>query len=75
MLDPAAGLISDMPLTGENNNNPATAGDRATPPITEWQMTNYRSASSNYFKTAGIPHKPGKPFEEHDGIRMALGAS
>ncbi len=68
----AAGLISDLPLTGENNNNPATAGDRAAPPIAEWQMTNYRSASSNYFQAAEIPLKAGKPFEERDGNRTEV---
>jgi predicted permease len=36
----AASLISDLPLTGENNHNPATAGDRPAPPVTQWQMTN-----------------------------------
>jgi len=63
----AAGTISDLPLTGENNNNPVSAGDRPAPPIAQWQITNYRSASSNYFKAAGIPLKAGKPFEERDG--------
>ncbi|HEX4231102.1 MAG TPA: ABC transporter permease [Bryobacteraceae bacterium] len=63
----AAGLISDLPLTGENNNNPATAGDRPTPPVTQWQMTNYRSASKTYFQAAGIQLKEGRPFDERDG--------
>lgn len=63
----AAGLISDLPLTGENNNNPATAGDRPAPPVTQWQMTNYRSASSTYFNAAGISLKEGRPFDQRDG--------
>ncbi len=63
----AAGLVSDLPLTGENNNNPATAGDRPAPPIAQWQMTNYRSASKMYFHAAGIPLKEGRPFDERDG--------
>lgn len=63
----AAGLISDLPLTGENNNNPATAGDRPAPPVTQWQMTNYRSASKAYFKAAGIQLKEGRTFDERDG--------
>ncbi len=63
----AAGLISDLPLTGENNNNPATAGDRAAPPVTQWPMTNYRFASSEYFKAAGIPLRAGRSFAERDG--------
>lgn len=63
----AAGLISDLPLTGENDNNPATAGDRPAPPVTQWQMTNSRSASKNYFQAAGIQLKEGRPFDERDG--------
>jgi len=59
-----AGLVSDLPLTGENNNNPATAGDRPIPPIVQWPMTNYRYASRDYFETAGIPLKYGRTFEE-----------
>ncbi len=63
----AAGLISDLPLTGENNNNPATAGDRPAPPLTQWQMTNYRAANKTYFNAAGIPLKEGRTFSERDG--------
>jgi predicted permease len=63
----AAGLISDLPLTGENNNNPATAGDRPAPPMARWQMTNYRSASKTYFQAAGIRLREGRPFDERDG--------
>ncbi len=63
----AAGLVSDLPLTGEDNNNPATAADRPIPPISQWQMTNYRTASSGYFKAAGIPLEAGRAFEERDG--------
>jgi predicted permease len=63
----AAGVISDLPLTGENNNNPATAGDRAAPPLSQWQMTNYRSASKMYFQAAGIQLKEGRTFDERDG--------
>ncbi len=63
----AAGLVSDLPLTGENNENPVSAGDRAAPPLTEWQLTNYRSASTAYFKAAGIPLQAGSVFKEHAG--------
>jgi predicted permease len=63
----ATGLISDLPLTGENNHNPATAGDRPAPPLAQWQMTNYRSASETYFQAAGIRLKEGRPFDERDG--------
>ncbi|HZS53872.1 MAG TPA: FtsX-like permease family protein, partial [Bryobacteraceae bacterium] len=63
----AAGYVSDLPMTVENNNNPATAADRPIPPVTQWPMTNYRYASSEYFRTAGIPLKDGKVFEQRDG--------
>ncbi|HJT72224.1 MAG TPA: ABC transporter permease, partial [Terriglobales bacterium] len=68
----AAGLISDLPLTGESNDNPATAGDRPTPPVTQWQMTNYRSASKTYFQAAGIQLKEGRPFDERDGDKTEV---
>ncbi|MGA8594121.1 MAG: ABC transporter permease [Bryobacteraceae bacterium] len=63
----SAGLVSDLPVTTDNNNNPATAGDRPIPPITQWPMANWRYASSGYFKAAGIPLKEGRIFEERDG--------
>jgi putative ABC transport system permease protein len=61
------GLVSDLPLTRENNNNPATAADRPMPPVTQWPMTNWRYASSEYFKTAGIPFRDGRSFVEREG--------
>ncbi|MFZ0595211.1 MAG: ABC transporter permease [Bryobacteraceae bacterium] len=63
----SAGLVSDLPVTTDNNNNPATAGDRPFPPMTEWPMANWRYASSGYFQAAGIPLKEGRIFEERDG--------
>ncbi len=63
----AAGLVSDLPLTTEDNNNPTTAGDRATPPVVQWPMANNRDASTGYFKAAGIALKEGRAFEERDG--------
>ncbi len=63
----AAGVVSDLPLTTENNNDLATAGDRAAPPLTQWPITNERYASSDYFKAAGIPVKEGSAFEQRDG--------
>ena len=68
----ATGLVSQLPVTpGENNSenpdNPVTAGDRATPPITQWPMANYRYASAGYFQAAGIPLKTGRTFTERVG--------
>ena len=61
------GAVSDLPLTGQSNEDPAAAGDRALRPVVEWPMTNKRSASGSYFETAGIPMKAGHPFEPRDG--------
>ncbi|MBV8895964.1 MAG: ABC transporter permease [Acidobacteriaceae bacterium] len=63
----AAGYVSDLPLAGEDNNNPATAADRAIPPVTQWPMTSYVFASTAYFRAAGIPLKDGRVFEQRDG--------
>ena len=67
-----AGLISDMPLTGENNDNPATAGDRPAPPLPQWQLTNYRSASARYFRAAGVPLKAGELFSPGNASETAV---
>jgi putative ABC transport system permease protein len=44
-----------------------TAGDRPTPPLTQWKMPNYCSASKTYFQAAGIQLTAGRPFDERDG--------
>jgi putative ABC transport system permease protein len=62
----AVGYVSDLPVTGENNNNPATAGDRPIPPLPQWPLTNYRYASADYFKAAGIPLNSGRVFEDRE---------
>lgn len=66
----AAGTVSTLPITPEDNNNPATAGDRAAPPVTQWPIIHTHSASSGYFQAAGIPLKEGRPFEERDGSAL-----
>jgi putative ABC transport system permease protein len=63
----AAGYVSDLPLSGEDNNNPATAADKPIPPIAQWPMTSYLFASSGYFRSAGIPLKEGRVFDRSDG--------
>ena len=66
------GVVSQLPVTpgensSENPDNPVTAGDRPTPPITQWPMANYRYASAGYFQAAGIPLKTGRTFIERVG--------
>lgn len=68
----AAGTVSIVPLTPEDNNNPVWAGDRAAPPVTQWPMTHVHSASIGYFKAAGIPTREGRPFEERDGQALEV---
>ncbi len=53
----AAGLVSDLPLTAENNHNPATAADRPIPPVSQWTMTNYRTASTIISKRRAFLYK------------------
>ncbi len=67
-----AGLISDIPLTGENNHNPATAGDRPSPPLSQWQMTNYRVASAHYFRAADVALKAGEVFSPGNASDTAV---
>ena len=59
----ATGYVSDLPMAGENNNDPVTAADRPIPPITSWPLTNIRYSSPGYFKAAGIPLNDGHVFE------------
>jgi predicted permease len=63
----ASGITSNLPLTTANNNNPMTAADRPTPPVTQWPMTNMVWSSSGYFKAAGIALKEGRIFQQSDG--------
>ncbi len=62
----SAGVISGLPLNGDNNSNPVSAGDRAAPPLPEWSMTDQRWASPSYFRAAGIPLLQGRIFAEND---------
>jgi putative ABC transport system permease protein len=63
----AAGVVSTLPVTPEDNNDPVTAGDRAEPPLTEWPMVHIHIASSGYFRAAGIALDDGSVFEERNG--------
>ncbi len=68
----SAGFVSDLPITGEHDNNPTTAADRPAPPVATWPMTNYRSASFDYFQTAGIPLQAGRIFRKSDGDKREV---
>lgn len=63
----SAGLTSETPVTTEDRNQSATAGDRAAPPLVQWPVANIRAASSSYFVAAGVPIKEGTIFAERDG--------
>ncbi len=63
----SAGVVSDLPLTGDNNGNPVIGADRAAPPFAQWPMTDCRRASQSYFYAAGIPLQRGRTFVERDG--------
>ncbi len=62
----AAGTVSTLPVTPGDNNNPVIAGDRVVPPITQWPIVHIHSASSGYFRAAGIPIRQGRSFEPRD---------
>jgi predicted permease len=68
----AAGTVSTLPITPEDNNNPVIAGDRAAPPIAQWPIVHIHSASGGYFKAAGIVVEEGRPFEPRDGKTMEV---
>jgi putative ABC transport system permease protein len=63
----AAGVVSVLPMTPDDNHNPVTAGDRAIPPMTQWPLTKYRYASSEYFQAVSIPFKQGHSFTDSIG--------
>lgn len=62
-----AGVVSTLPVTPEDNNNPVSAGDRAAPPLPQWQMAHIHAASPDYFKAAGIPTRQGSIFSRRNG--------
>lgn len=64
------GTVSTLPITPEDNNNPVIAGDRPAPPLSQWPIVHIHSASSGYFRAAGIPIKEGRAFEPRDGNRL-----
>ena len=68
----SAGLITSMPLNGENNVNMLTVeGDPK--PIIERPIANYRFISPEYFHTIGIPLRRGRLLAESDrGRNVAL---
>jgi putative ABC transport system permease protein len=68
----SAGLITSMPLNGENNVNMLTVeGDPK--PIIERPIANYRYISPEYFRTIGIPLRRGRlPAENDRGRNVAL---
>ncbi len=62
-----AGLVSSLPVTQETWVNLVSAGDRPAPPLVEWAIVNFRSASPDYFPALGIGLRAGRLFAETDG--------
>ncbi len=62
-----AGLVSELPLTGESNINPMITPEMKSLPFSQWPMSNHRSASPSYFHAAAIPMLAGRSFDATDG--------
>lgn len=67
-----AGLVSELPLTGESNINPMITPEMKALPFSQWPMTNYRSASPSYFHAAAIPMVAGRSFDATDGDQPVI---
>ncbi|HEX4810977.1 MAG TPA: ABC transporter permease [Bryobacteraceae bacterium] len=61
----AAGIATDLPWTGYDDNTGFTIQDKTPPPNTEFHAR-YHSASPDYFRVLGIPLLKGRFFNAHD---------
>lgn len=63
----AVGLVSELPMSGQNNDTRFKIEGRPKPPDSEgWNYANFRGASPDYFRALGIPLVKGRYFEEQD---------
>ncbi len=61
----AVGVVNQLPLTGEGNNNLLFV-DGVDVPMMERPMVDMRSVNGGYFHTMGIPLEAGRVFQESD---------
>ncbi len=64
----AAGTVSNLPLSGEGNNNLAMPEGRNWP-VMDRPLCDMREVDPNYFRTMGVPLRTGRVFSETDGAR------
>jgi putative ABC transport system permease protein len=63
----AAGVISELPLSGQNNDTYFTIeGKPPAAPGSEDRLANFRTASPDYFRAMGIPLIRGRFFNDGD---------
>ncbi|HEX8651885.1 MAG TPA: ABC transporter permease [Pyrinomonadaceae bacterium] len=63
----AAGVISELPLSGQNNDTYFTIeGKPPAAPGSEDRLANFRTASPDYFRVMGIPLIRGRFFNDGD---------
>jgi putative ABC transport system permease protein len=63
----SAGLISELPLSGQRNDTYFTIEGRPASPSGQPFDANYRSVSDDYFRAMGIPLRQGRTFARQDG--------
>lgn len=68
----AAGLISDLPLTGVANSGWITRPDRPLAPGEAPPSALYRTVAGAYFRAAGMRLVAGRPFDDRDAAGAPL---
>jgi putative ABC transport system permease protein len=61
----ALGVVNQLPLTGEGNNNLLVV-EGSNLPLFEQPIVDMRSVNGGYFRALGIPLRSGRVFEESD---------
>jgi putative ABC transport system permease protein len=67
----SAGLISYLPLSGQNNDTWFTIEGRAPVASSERPYADIRTVSADYFQTMGIPLMTGRYFTANDNMQSA----
>jgi len=62
----AVGVVNQLPLTGEGNNNLLIVEGAVNVPLFERPLVDMRSVNGDYFHAMGIPLRTGRVFQESD---------
>jgi putative ABC transport system permease protein len=68
----SAALIHPIPFGGSSTANTFLIGGRPAPRPEDKPIANYRTISSDYFKTMSVPVLRGRSFTDRDGPHTAL---